>query len=170
MTTHEKHDENVRKLREMIKGIEFAMLTTAEADGSLRSRPMATQKTEFDGDLYFFTKVNTAKTGEVERERNVCVSFAAPQDQRYVSMSGVARVLFDRAKMKALWFPDLETWFPAGLEDRELALLWISVTQAEYWQGPFGTLVFLPRLKKKMAAGAAFASDENEQLELKGED
>lgn len=28
MMTHEKHEENVRKLREMIKGIEFAMLTT----------------------------------------------------------------------------------------------------------------------------------------------
>src|SRR6266511_6074893 len=40
MTTHEKHEENVRKLREMIKGIGFAMLTTIEDDGSLRSRPM----------------------------------------------------------------------------------------------------------------------------------
>jgi general stress protein 26 len=44
MTTHEKHEENVKKLREMIKGIEFAMLTTIEDDGSLRSRPMATQR------------------------------------------------------------------------------------------------------------------------------
>jgi general stress protein 26 len=168
MTTHEKHEENVRKLREMIKGIEFAMLTTVEDDGSLRSRPMATQRIEFDGDLYFFTKVSAPKVDEVERDRNVCVSYAAPEDQRYVSMSGLARILHDRAKMEELWFPDLETWFPDGLKDPELALLWISVTQAEYWEGPFGTLVFWPRVKK-MAAGARFESDENEKLELKGE-
>ena len=168
MTTHEKHEENVKKLREMIKGIEFAMLTTVEDDGSLRSRPMATQRLEFDGDLYFFTKVNAPKVDEVESDFNVCVSYAAPEDQRYVSMSGLARPLDDRAKMEELWFPDLETWFPDGLQDPELTLLWISVTQAEYWEGPFGTLVFWPRVKK-MAAGARFESDENEKLDLKGE-
>jgi general stress protein 26 len=167
VTTHEKQEENVRKLREMIKDIEFAMLTTVEDDGSLRSRPMATQRIEFDGDLYFFTKVNAPKVDEVERDFNVCVSYAAPEDQRYVSMSGLARLLDDRAKMEELWFPDLETWFPDGLQDPELTLLWISVTQAEYWEGPFGTLVFWPRVKK-MAAGARFESDENERLDLKG--
>jgi general stress protein 26 len=168
MTTHEKQEENVRKLGEMIKGIEFAMLTTSEDDGSLRSRPMATQRGEFDGDLYFFTKVSAPKVDEVERDRNVCVSYAAPEDQCYVSMSGLARLLRDRAKMEEFWFPDLETWFPKGLEDPDLGLLWISVTQAEYWQGPFGTLVYLPRVKK-MAMGTAFESDENEKLDLKGE-
>jgi general stress protein 26 len=159
MTTHEQHEENVRKLREMIKGIEFAMLTTVEDDGSLRSRPMAAQKVEFDGDLYFFTKSRAAKVDEVENDRQVCVSYAAPDEQRYVSMSGVARLLRDRTKMEEFWFGDLETWFPHGLEDPELALLWISVTQAEYWEGPFGMLVFLPRVKK-MAAGVEFERDE----------
>ncbi|MGH9901180.1 MAG: pyridoxamine 5'-phosphate oxidase family protein [Pyrinomonadaceae bacterium] len=48
MVTHEKHEENVRKLREMIEGIEFAMMTTTEDDGALRSCPMRTQKVEFD--------------------------------------------------------------------------------------------------------------------------
>jgi general stress protein 26 len=168
MTTHEKHEENVRKLREMIKGIEFAMLTTIEDDGSLRSRPMATQKVEFDGDLYFFTQANAPKVDEVESDRHVCVSYAAPENQRYVSVSGLARLLRDRTKMEEFWFGDLETWFTHGLDEPELALLWICVTKAEYWEGPFGTLVYLPRVKK-MAAGAEFERDENEELDLKAE-
>jgi len=122
MTTHEKHEENVRKLREMIKGIEFAMLTTIEDDGGLRSRPMATQKVEFDGDLYFFTKASAPKVDEVESDRHVCVSYAAPENQRYVSMSGLARLLRDRTEMEEFWFGDLETWFPHGLEEPDLAL------------------------------------------------
>src|SRR5688500_16804080 len=124
MTTHEKHEENVRKLGELIEGIEFAMLTTVDNDGSLSRRPMPALRVEIDGDLYFFTKVIALKLDEVERDRNVCVSYAAPEDQRYVSMSGVARLLHDRAKMEELWFPGLETWFPQGLKDQELALLW----------------------------------------------
>ncbi len=56
MTNQADHNENIRKLGEMIKEIKFAMLTTAEPDGTLRSRPMATQATEFNGELWFFTK------------------------------------------------------------------------------------------------------------------
>ena len=166
MATHEKHEENVRKLREMIKGIEFAMLTTAEEDGSLRSRPMRTLDVEFDGNLYFFTKAGAPKVGEIEQDRHVCVSYAAPKDERYVSMSGIARLLRDRAKMEELWSPGLETWFPDKLEDPELALLWISVTQAEYWEGPSGELMYLAGVKA-MAAGMTFDEVENEKLDLK---
>jgi general stress protein 26 len=167
MATHERQEENVRKLREMIKGIEVAMLTTAEDDGSLRCRPMLTLDVEFDGDLYFFTKDSAPKVDELERDRHVCVSYVAPEDQRYVSMSGLARLLRDRAKMEELWVPELISWFPDGLKDPDLALLWISVTQAEYWQGPFGTLVNMKGVKA-MAAGVAFGDTENERLELKG--
>ena len=157
----------VRKLREMIRGIEFAMLTTAEDDGSLRSRPMLILDVEFDGDLYFFTRVSAPKVDEVERDRHVCVSYVASEDQRYVSMSGMARLLRDRAKMEEFWAPELKAWFPDGLKDPELALLWISVKQAEYWEGPSGTLVNMAGVKA-MAAGMAFGDSENEKLELKG--
>ena len=166
MATHEKHEENVRKLREMIAGIEVVMLTTAEEDGSLRSRPMRTLEAKFDGNLYFFTKADAPKVGEIEQDRHACVSYAAPEDERYVSMSGIARILRDRAKMEELWSPGLETWFPDKLEDPELALLWISVTQAEYWKGHAGALVHLAGAKA-MAAGATFGEVENEKLELK---
>jgi len=169
MATHEKHEENVRKLREMIKGVEFAMLTTAEDDGTLRSRPMRTLDVEFDGNLYFFTGAGSPKVGEIERDRHVCVSYAAPEVGRYVSMSGLARILRDPAKMEEFWSPGLKAWFPDGLEDPELALLWISVTQAEYWEGPSGTLVYLAGVKA-MAAGAAFGDVENEKLDLKGDE
>ncbi|MDQ3122831.1 MAG: pyridoxamine 5'-phosphate oxidase family protein [Actinomycetota bacterium] len=39
------------------------MMTTVEADGSLRSRPMWTQGDEFDGSLWFFTS-DEAPLGE----------------------------------------------------------------------------------------------------------
>ncbi len=50
------------------------MLTTIDTDGVLRSRPMSTQKTEIDGDLWFFTSDKTHKTEEIERENRVNVN------------------------------------------------------------------------------------------------
>ena len=55
----------IKKLAEMIRDIDFAMLTTVAEDGSLHSRPMSTQRAGFDGDLWFFTRASAPKVGEI---------------------------------------------------------------------------------------------------------
>ncbi len=160
-------DESVRKLGEMIKGIEFAMLTTVEEDGTLRSRPMATQQIEFDGDLWFFTHASAPKVDEVERERNVCVSYADPDAQRYVSVSGKARLVRDDGKARELWSPAFKAWFPQGLDDPQLALLKVSVEKAEYWDSSQSAFVHLVGFIKAVATGESYKPGENEKLNLK---
>ena len=63
----------------MIDDIRIGMLTTAMPDGTLRSRPMATQQAEADGDLWFFTQAGAAKAGEIQANPHVNVSYAPPQ-------------------------------------------------------------------------------------------
>ena len=159
--------EGVRKLGELIRNIEFAMLTTVDADGHLRSRPMATQKAEFDGDLWFFTHASAPKVEEIEREHNVNVSYAKPEQQRYVSVSGKARVVRDRAKIDELWSPELKAWFPAGTDDPDIALLQVRVEQAEYWDTPSSKMVHLAGFLKAVATGQTYQPGENEKLDLR---
>jgi general stress protein 26 len=128
--------EAVDKLGKLIKDIRFAMLTTVDEQGVLRSRPMATQQVEFDGDLWFFTRVDTAKVEDVRQYRQVNVSYAEPDDQRYVSVMGSAEVLDDREKMAELWNPAFKAFFPDGLGDPRLRLIKVSVSEAEYWDSP----------------------------------
>jgi len=101
-----------QKLKELIQGIKFAMLTTAEADGTVRSRPMATQEVEFDGDLWFFTYADAPKVEEVQHNQHVNVSYAAPDRNCYVSVSGTAQLVRDRSKIAELWQPKYKAWFP----------------------------------------------------------
>jgi general stress protein 26 len=128
--------ESIAKLNELIKDIEVAMLTTYEQDGSLHSRPMATQKIEFDGVLWFFTRASSHKVQEVERDHHVNVAYSAADKQRFVSVSGMARLVKDRQKMEELWNPAYKAWFPDGLDDSDLALLKVTVEHAEYWDSP----------------------------------
>ncbi|HEX6901633.1 MAG TPA: pyridoxamine 5'-phosphate oxidase family protein [Thermoanaerobaculia bacterium] len=161
----EKND--IEKIRDLIKGISFAMLTTVDEDGSLRSRPMQTQDTEFDGELWFFTGASSHKVDEVQRDRRVNLSYADPDDNRYVSLSGTAALVRDRAKMKELWKPVLKAWFPGGLEDPELALLRVKVEKAEYWDSPSSKMVQLAGFLKAIATGKRLEyAGENEKLEL----
>lgn len=43
--------KDLEHLTDLIKDIKFAMLTTVDDDGSLRSRPMALQQEEFGGEI-----------------------------------------------------------------------------------------------------------------------
>ena len=168
MASQTDRDAAVQKLGAMIKDIKMAMLTTVDADGSLRSRPMATQTTDFDGDLWFFTRAESAKVDEVRREQNVNVSYAAPDDHRYVSVSGTARLVRDRRQAEALWHPLLKAWFPQGLDDPDLALLKVAVEKAEYWDSPSSTMVHLVGFVKALATGQPYKPGENEKIDLGG--
>jgi len=159
----------VKKLGELIKDIKIAMLTTADTDGSLRSRPMATQTQAFDGDLWFFTREHSGKVDEVQREHQVNVSYAAPSDNRYVSVSGTGRIVTDRAKIKELWSPVLKAWFPKGEDDPEIALIKVTAEKAEYWDAPSGTMVKLIGFVKAIATGKTYEPGENKKLDLGGE-
>src|SRR3954453_22106338 len=89
-------EEAIRKLGEMIHGIQFAMLTTHDDRGNLHSRPMATQQAGFDGTLWFLTGHSTAKSHQIEKDQHVNISYADPQHHRYISISGTAEILNDQ--------------------------------------------------------------------------
>lgn len=140
MKTKQQLDARARRLRQMIEGFNVAMLTTVSEDGSLHSRPMATQYAKFDGALWFFTHAHADKAGDVTRNRQVNVSYVDPDKEQYVSVSGTAEIVRDRAKIKEIWNPIYKTWFPKGLTDPDLALLKINLEHAEYWDSQASTM------------------------------
>jgi general stress protein 26 len=144
--------EAIEKVRELIKEIDFAMLTTING-GHLRSRPMSTQDVEFDGDLWFFTSDKTHKVDEIEADNRVNVAYSSPDDNHYVSVSGRASVVKDRGKIEELWNPIYKAWFPEGLDDPTLCLLKISVEEAEYWDSPNSKLVQIAGFVKALVTG-----------------
>ncbi len=158
--------EAIAKLRKLIKGIKFAMLTTVEPDGSLRSRPMGTQETEFDGDLWFLTAADAPKVQEIQRERQVNVSYAAPDDQRYVSVSGSATLVHDRQRVREYWSEPLKIWFPNGPDDPNLALLKVRVERAEYWESGSNAVGRAIDFAKAMITGDERQLGKNEKLDL----
>lgn len=167
MAETDERGGHVKKLAEMIKEIDFAMLTTVAEDGSLHSRPMSTQRAEFDGNLWFFTRASAPKVGEIEREHHVNLAYAKPEAQRYVSVSGRATVVRDPAKIEELWSPELKAWFPEGPEDPDLALLKVAVERAEYWDSPSSAVAHAISFARAMLTGQPANPGENEKIELK---
>lgn len=155
-TPNPERARDLEKLNEMIDGIRIAMLVTQMPDGTLRSRPMMTQHTETDGVLWFFTALSGHKTDEIESHHEVNLAYSDPDDNRYVSISGVASVVRDEERARELWSPLYRAWFPKGLDDPQLALLRVDVHHAEFWDAPSSTMVHLAGLAKALTTGKRY--------------
>ncbi|MBW4456038.1 MAG: pyridoxamine 5'-phosphate oxidase family protein [Nostoc indistinguendum CM1-VF10] len=127
-------DQQIKKLHELIKNIDYGMFTTVDDDGSLHSYPMSKSgEINSEPTLWFFTYAGSHKVTEIEHHEQVNVSFTSPEQQRYVSISGISQLVKDRNKMRELWKPELQTWFPKGLDEPDIALLKVNINQINYW-------------------------------------
>jgi general stress protein 26 len=136
MQKRTQSDPGLARLADLIADAEIAMLTTADADGTLRSRPLMTLEMDEQGRLWFFTELSTRKVGEMDQHRKVNLSYADVTRQCFVSICGRVRLLRDPDKARDLWTQRVKPWFPSGLDDPDLGLLEVTVEDAEYWDVP----------------------------------
>ncbi|WP_397334611.1 pyridoxamine 5'-phosphate oxidase family protein [Paenibacillus sp. 1011MAR3C5] len=154
-------DQAIQKVRELIKGIDTAMLTTISSEG-LVSRPMKTQEIEFDGDLWFVTMKDTGKFDEIRDNPSVNVSYAG---QSYVSIRGSAECVEDLQKKKEYWNKAYEKLLHASYDDPNVVLIKVNAETAEYWES--GSVIKSVKLLLHQLTGAGGDSKLNETVQLK---
>jgi general stress protein 26 len=142
MPQNATREEVIQALAGMIRDIPVAMLTTTGL-GRLRSRPMVTQRTPFDGNLWFLTARAAGKTGEIRDRQVVHVTFVSPADNRYVWATGTATVVDDQAKIEEIWHSGYKPWFAEGPAAGTIALIKVRVEEAEYWDPKANRMVLL---------------------------
>lgn len=124
--------EKSKKVIKMLHDHKTTMFITRGKDGGLVSRPMTTQKPEFDGDVWFFVSSDADVLEEVKANPEVNVAYSIKDN--FLSLSGKASIVEDDAKKKELWYPELKHWFDgAGPESAKVKLIKVSIDTARYW-------------------------------------
>ena len=143
------------KLWDLVKDIRFAMFTTRHANGHLHSRPMTTQNSNLDEDqnLWFFMSRKGEPVADLIADPTVNVAYADTGDDSYVSVSGTAAVVEDKAKKQQLWSKMAEAWFPGGVDDPDLALVCVKISHANYWDVKESKIVQLYQMAKAVITG-----------------
>ncbi len=159
-----KRQKAIDTLAGLLSKVPVAMLTTVSEDGSLWSRPITPKNTKFNGDLWFVTRLDSPKAREMIVNQAVSLTYASPEQNVYVSIYGTAYIVSDQRKAAELWCPSYGSWFPGGPSDPNLAIIWIKVVRAEYWQAPpmalpteAATMVLAPEHKDDPAFHARIA-------------
>jgi general stress protein 26 len=148
LTDSEKREH----LKELISDFRTAMLVTRTIDGGLRSRPLAIADDRTGAALSFATAIDSAKVHELEADDQVNVAMQGKQ--RFVSVTGVARIERDRALIDRLWSEAWKPWFPGGKGDPSLCILTVEPTEASYWDNSGGEGVkYLFEMAKAFVTG-----------------
>jgi general stress protein 26 len=159
--------EALATLRDIVMRAKVGMMTTVDAEGRMRSRPLQTLEADADGRLWFFVGASSPKVEELAAEHgSVCVSYADSAKHDYASVSGRGEIVRDRQRMQDLWSPWVKVWFPKGLDDPDLALLCVQIESAEYWDAPGSAAKRLYALAKARATGDKDAIGENRKLRV----
>ena len=157
-------DDRTAKLAEMLKGKRACMMTTTDGDGTLQSRPMALQASEFDGDLWFFAERDSRKVQQLATDPQVNVTVS--ESSEWISLTGSGVVVDDVAKKRELWNGVVSAFFPGGPDDDGIVLLKVEASSAEYWDTPGGRVASLVSFAKAKVTGKPYDGGIDEKVSL----
>ena len=160
------HSSQIAELKSKIKSIRFAMFTTVDEQGHLVSCPMTNQEMDVEGNLWFFTSSETDLWEHIAAHPEVNLSFAEPEDNVYVSVSGRAERVVDRDKIKEMWNPAVQAWFPHGSDDPQAMLVRVVSNSAEYWDSTASTMVQMYKMAKAVLTGTTPEDTEHAKINL----
>jgi general stress protein 26 len=150
----------LEKFYSAIESIDTAMMTTRRPDGHMRSRAMANQKRAAGADLWFVCRQGTAKLSDLKHDPHVNLTYYREKTREWVSVSGLAIISEDRAKIQELYAPDWKIWFPeegdarhGTADDPRMVLIGVTVHAAEFLEVNKSRPALLFELVKGWATG-----------------
>ena len=148
---------------ELLKQFRTAMLVTHAGEGRLRARPMAFAKLDEDDRVWFITGAESAKAHEIGADTRV--HLVCQNDRSaYLSLSGHADLVHDRAKVAEVWREPFKVWFPGGQDDPEIVLVAVQPEEGEYWDNEGSNKIkYLFETVKAYATGTKPEIKEGEQ-------
>jgi len=158
--------EGLSKIGELIQDVRICMMVTVASDGSMDARPMATQKTAFDGTVWFLTRHESGKVAELESDSHVTLVYSDPNNANYVTAKGRATISRDRAKIHDLWNPMYKAWFPEGVDDPQITVVRVDVAEAQYWEASSSKIVLGMKYLAAAVTGGKVAVGETGKIKV----
>lgn len=112
--------------------------------------------------LYFSIAIDSPKVGELKTDP--CVNVCMQDKRRFVSVTGIARLVKDQALIDKLWSDTWKIWFPKGKEDPTLRILIVEPSEAAYWDAAgLEGVTYLFEMVRAYVMGTKANSDADER-------
>jgi general stress protein 26 len=146
-----KDNSAVEKIKDLAENIKTCMFCTYVGD-KLNSRPMAAQKIDDEGNLWFLSDKRSEKNDEILANSKVELFFSEPHD-KFLTIHGTATISYDRAIIKELFTPIVKVWMPEGEDDPNLSVIKVVPNEGYYWNNKNGKVVAATKMAVAFVTG-----------------
>jgi len=166
-TKNLKAFEGVEKLKNLVDDIKICLFCTnlKTGDGSTY-RPMTAQEVDDEGNLWFFSGIDSDKNKEIKEDKHVQLFFSNPSKSNYLVVNGAAEIVFDRDKIKEYWNPLVKTWFREGKDDPNISMIKVIPNHCYYWDVDGNKMVNFFKMIASVATGSNFITAEEGSINV----
>jgi general stress protein 26 len=152
----------IDKLKDLIdKAKSCFFCTHTHAGDSNGVRPMAVQKVDEEGNIWFLSADDSHKNHEIDDEPFVKLYFQGSAHSDFLYLNGRATVSKNKQMIDELWEPVMKTWFTEGKEDPRISVIKVTPEEGYYWDTKHGMAVSAI----KMLIGAATGKTLDDSIE-----
>ena len=150
------------KIKELVEKAKNCFFCTQLQTGkAFETRPMAIQKIDDNGILWFLSSSDSHKNKQILIDPNVQLLFQGADYSKFLTLYGKATINTDKDKIKELWEPILKTWFTGGVDDPRITVIRVEPQDGYYWDTKHGQVVAL----LKQVAGAITGKTLDDSIE-----
>jgi general stress protein 26 len=134
-------DLSLHDLSKKMAKLDFTMMATRSPDGTMTARPMSNNgDVEHHGDSYFFAYQTSRKVADLRADPQVTLSYTGAAGMLggpplFVTVSGVAALIEDKAAFADHWTKDLDRYFPDGIDTPGVVMIRVDAKAIRYWEG-----------------------------------
>ncbi len=154
-TKNLKANEGVEKLKELVTVINICLFSTnLKGNDGATFRPMSAQEVDDEGNIWFFSDINSDKNREVQEDNLVQLIFSHPGKSSYMIVNGVAEISTDHKRIEQLWSPAAKIWFEQGKDDPDISLIKVNTRSAYYWDTDGNKMINFFKFLASVATGS----------------
>lgn len=150
-----------QRLYEIMKDIDYCMLTTFGAQDKTATRPMSTIVNVEDRSIFMLSEKDS-KVDDIKAKPRVLLTYA-DGGKEFAVLEGEATIRADRKLIEELWNPGAQVFWPKGPSDSNVVAIEVTPTQGEYWDG-HNAIVSTWKFATSLATGKTADMGDNETV------
>jgi general stress protein 26 len=157
--TRARDNDATEKLFDIIKDVDFCMLSTFGAGDGVSTRPMSTIVKKDEGVVYMLSEKDQ-KVDDISKKSRVLMTYS-DGGKKFAVVEGSARIHDDRALVERLWNPGAQVFWPQGPNDPNVVAIAVRPESGEYWDG-YNALVSTWKFASSLVTGSTADMGDNE--------
>lgn len=134
----------IEKIKDIAESAGTCFFST-NVNNETKSRPMALQEVDEQGNLWFLSDVNSDKNQDIKNDSHVELYFINNSKYEYIFIKGKASISQDKALIEKYWTNFANAWFD-GKDDPNVSVIKVSPNDGYYYETKENKLIAMSKM------------------------